>query len=197
MLTLIPYLKTLSENYEKTVSELYEKILKRKPDKTGLFYFINQLKNKRMSIENVQTALLESEEGKTFQNFSHYSDKYWNDLSLVVQYKNKLSTDNKDLHWLDDIKNRFSDIVPFKKILIVGCGNGWLERQLFDSKIGLDFDAFDISEKYINEAKQLSGNRPIKYFIDNVNSMEQIPERKYDAIFSGFCMPFYILQRFS
>lgn len=171
-------------NFEKQVSNLYKNILLREPDKTGLYYFVSQLESKNMTLDDVKTSILTSDEGKAIQNYSHYTDKYWNELPLVKQYKNKLSTDNIDLHWLDDIKNRFFDMLPFKKILIVGCGNGWLERRLFDSKIGLEFDAFDISEKYVSEAKRLSGNRPITYFIDNVNSMEKISEKKYDAIFN-------------
>jgi len=170
--------------FEKQITELYQNILKREPEKTGLYYFIAQLKSQKMNIEDVKNSLLNSDEGKCIQNFSHYSDKYWNDLTVVKKYKNKLSTDNEDLHWIDDIKNRFSKYVPFKKVLIVGCGNGWLERLLYDSKIGLEFDAFDISQKYIDEAKKLSGNRPINYFLDNVNSMEKITEKMYDAIFN-------------
>ena len=172
------------ENFESQVIKLYKEILLREPDKTGLYFFTSQLKSQKMNVEDVKNSLLNSEEGKTIQNFSHYSDKYWNELSAVIQYKNKLSTDNESLTWLDDLKNRFSNVIPFKKVLIVGCGNGWVERQLFDSKIGLDFDAFDISQKYIDEAAQLSGDRPIKYFIDNVNTMEKISEEKYDAIFN-------------
>jgi len=177
-------LKDKNIDPENTVKELYKKILKREPDKTGLYYFVSQLKNNHLTITEVSKILESSEEAKAIQSFSHYSDKYWNDLPVVKQYKNKLSTDNKDLHWLDDIKNRFSDIVPFKKILIVGCGNGWLERQLFDSKIGLDFDAFDISEKYIQEAKSQKGDRLINYFIDNINNLQKIKPNSYDAIFN-------------
>jgi 2-polyprenyl-3-methyl-5-hydroxy-6-metoxy-1,4-benzoquinol methylase len=171
-------------NYEKSVTELYKKILLRKPDKTGLYYFVSMLEKKQLTLEGVKKALQESDEGKGINSYSHYSDKYWNDLARVKQYKNKLSTGNENLDWIDDIKNKFSDYLPFNEVLIVGCGNGWLERYLYDSDIGSNFDAFDISEKYIDQAKKQSGDRSITYFIDNVNEMKHIPEKKYDAIFN-------------
>ena len=171
-------------NYEKSVTELYKKILLREPDKTSLYYFITVLEKKGMTIEDVKKTLLESDEGKAINNYSHYSDKYWNDLDKVKQYKNKLSTGNENLDWIDDIKNKFSNFLPFNVVLIVGCGNGWLERRLYDSGIGSNFDAFDVSEKYIDQAKKQSGERSITYFIDDVNKMKHIPEKKYDAIFN-------------
>jgi len=169
---------------EKKLETLYEEILHRKADKTGLFYFLSKITNKELGLDDVKTILENSEEGKAFGNFSHYSDKYWNDLPRVAQYKNKLSTDNEDIHWIDDISNRFSEKIPFENVLIVGCGNGWLERKLSDMNIGKNFDAFDISEKYIQEAKEKKGNRQINYFIDDINNLQHIEPKKYDAVFN-------------
>ena len=102
------------------------------------------LEKKQLTLEGVKKALQESDEGKGINSYSHYSDKYWNDLDKVKQYKNKLSTGNENLDWIDDIKNKFSNFLPFNVVLIVGCGNGWLERRLYDSGIGSNFDAFDV-----------------------------------------------------
>ena len=51
-------------------------------------------------------------------------------------------------------------------------------------KIGLHFDAFDISQKYIDEAQKLSTNMPIDYFIEDINTMSNIENKKYDAVFN-------------
>jgi SAM-dependent methyltransferase len=51
-------------------------------------------------------------------------------------------------------------------------------------KIGLHFDAFDISQKYIDEARELSKNMPIDYFIEDINTMSNIENKKYDAVFN-------------
>ena len=98
-------------------------------------------------LDDVRNMLSSSDEAKSIQNYSHYTDKYWNDLDSVVKYKNKLSTGDENTHWIDDIFSRFKKHLPFEDVLIVGCGNGWLERRLYDQGIGKNFDAFDISEK--------------------------------------------------
>ena len=54
----------------------------------------------------------------------HYSDKYWNDLDTVQKYINKNATGNEDTIWQIDLLTRFSEKIPFKKCLIIGCGNG-------------------------------------------------------------------------
>ncbi len=174
----------IHQNFEKQVIELYNEILLREPDKTGLYYFVSQLESKKMILGDVRNSLMTSEEGKSIQNYSHYTDKYWNDLNGVVEYKNKLSTGDKCTHWIDDIHNKFSKNIPFENILIVGCGNGWLERRLYDQGIGKNFDAFDISEKYIEEAEQKKGSRSIKYFVDDINNIQKIESKKYDAVFN-------------
>jgi len=174
----------MGSNFEKKVTELYKEFLLRDPDKTGLYYFVNLLERNEMSIEDVKKSLQESDEGKSMSDYSHYSDKYWNDLPRVEQYKNKLSTGDENIHWIDDILNRFKDYLPFKNILIVGCGNGWLERKLSDMNIGKNFDSFDISEKYIQEAKSLKENRTINYFVDDINNLQKIKPNSYDAIFN-------------
>ena len=171
-------------NYEKIVNDLYQEILLRVPDKTGLYYFTSQLKNKKITIDELRNFLSSSEEAIAIKNFSHYSDKYWNDLVPVVKYKNKLSTGNENIHWIDDILTRFESFIPFKKVLIVGCGNGWLERKLFDMGLGLEFDAFDISEKYIQDAIKMRDNRNINYFQDDINNLKKLEKKKYDAIFN-------------
>lgn len=116
--------------------------------------------------------------------YDHYKDQYWNDLDLVQYYINENATGKKGVIWQEDILTRFKNFVPFKNVLIIGCGNGWVERQLHDLKIGLHFDAFDISEKYLNTAKSLTGNRDITYFKADINNLENFPASKYDAIFN-------------
>ena len=166
------------------VTALYEDILQRKPDKTGLYYFVSRINKKLLTIDDVKKILSESEEAKSLKEYTHYSDKYWNDLEIVVKYKNKLATGNENVSWIGDILTRFKEYLPFDDVLIVGCGNGWLERQLYDLGIGKHFDAFDMSEKYINEAKELKQSRAIDYFLDDINTMSKIEDDKYDAVFN-------------
>ena len=174
----------MTNDLEKKITGLYKELLQRSPDKTGLYYFISMINKKHLTIEDVKKILSESDEAKSLKEFTHYSDKYWNDLELVRKYKDNLATGNENTHWISDILNRFKEYLPYGNVLIVGCGNGWLERQLYDLGIGKHFDAFDMSEKYINEAKELKQSRPIDYFLDDINSMSKIEDNKYDAVFN-------------
>lgn len=117
-------------------------------------------------------------------HFDHYTDTYWNDLDLVQKYINKQATGNENTIWQKDLLTRFSENIPFKKCLVIGCGNGWVERQLYDLKVGLNFDAFDISEKYLKEAKEKKDNRKICYFQNDFNDLKNLPQDHYDAIFN-------------
>ncbi len=173
-----------NEDCRKIVEDVYQEILLRDADSLGLDYFSTMLKKGTLTINDIRNTLYSSEEAKSIRNFTHYSDKYWNDLEAVLKYKNKLSTGNENTHWIEDIVIRFDKHIPFEKVLIVGCGNGWLERNLFDLGIGLNFDAFDISEKYIQEAEEKKGKRSIRYFIDDVNNLQNLEPKKYDAIFN-------------
>ena len=174
----------MTSDTTKKITDLYQDILKRSPDKTGLYYFVSKINKRELTFEDVKKILNESDEAKSLKEYTHYSDKYWNDLEVVGKYKNKLATGNENVHWIGDILNRFKEYLPFDDVLVVGCGNGWLERQLYDLGIGKHFDAFDMSEKYVNEAKELKQSRAIDYFLDDINSMSKIEDEKYDAVFN-------------
>jgi len=118
------------------------------------------------------------------QEIDHYKDSYWNELNLVQQYICENATGNKDTIWQIDILTRFKEFLPFKNVLIIGCGNGWVERQLSDLKIGLHFDAFDISKKYLDTAKKQAGNRNIRYFVADINHLNNLKQSHYDAVFN-------------
>jgi len=117
-------------------------------------------------------------------HFDHYTDTYWNDLDLVQKYINENATGDAEIIWQKDILKKFSEYVPFEKCLVIGCGNGWVERQLHDLNIGKEFDAFDISEKYIEIAKSQKENRKINYFLADLDNLQNLLENNYDAIFN-------------
>jgi len=118
------------------------------------------------------------------KSFQYYSDQYWNDLPQIQNYINQSTTDNPDVTWIEDILTRFKECLPFENVLIVGCGNGWLERQLYDLGIGKSFDAFDISDSHLKLAKKLVENRSINYFKDDINNLKNLKLKNYDAIFN-------------
>lgn len=118
------------------------------------------------------------------KDFEYYHDKYWNDLLAIQRYINESATDNPQTTWIEDIPNRFPQHIPFERVLIVGCGNGWVERELYDLGIGKKFDAFDISTAHIEMAKNQKEDRNINYFLDDMNDLKNIPFDQYDAVFN-------------
>ena len=118
------------------------------------------------------------------KSFQYYSDQYWNDLPQIQNYINQSTTDNPDVTWIEDILTRFKEYLPFENVLIVGCGNGWLERQLYDLGIGKSFDAFDISDSHLKLARKLLESRSINYFKDDINNLKNLKLKNYDAIFN-------------
>ena len=140
------------------------------------------LKN-RISNNTIAKIVLKANKLGLLDTYNHYKDQYWNDLELVQKYINKNATGDENTIWQIDILARFKKHLPFNKVLIIGCGNGWVERQLYDLGIGLHFDAFDNTEKYLKEARSLAGNRDIHYFKADINNL-RLGESKYDAIFN-------------
>lgn len=117
------------------------------------------------------------------KEYDHYQDQYWNNLDLVQQYICKNATGNKDTVWQTDMLTRFKEQIPFKNALVIGCGNGWVERQLYDLGIATHFDAFDISESYLETAKKQRGDRDINYFKADINHLK-LENNTYDVIFN-------------
>jgi 2-polyprenyl-3-methyl-5-hydroxy-6-metoxy-1,4-benzoquinol methylase len=115
----------------------------------------------------------------------------WLDSSMVRSCcVKKISINNQEypIHqWLLWIKEKFV-LTQLNYGLSIGCGSGSLERYAIKNNICLNFDAYDISEKSIAIAKELSKrenfSQLINYFALDVNGMI-LDHNKYDIIFFG------------
>lgn len=105
-------------------------------------------------------------------------------MPIIQNYINQCATDNPNITWIEDILIRFRKHISFEKVLVVGCGNGWVERQLYDIGVGKNFDAFDMSETHLVLAKKLTNNRKINYFKNDLNNLTNLKLKHYDAIFN-------------
>lgn len=110
---------------------------------------------------------------------SHYVDRYWNDLPGVLAYLCRRATGDPDVWWLDYLTTRYAT-PPRQEALVIGCGNGWVDRELIDRGIAEHVDAFDVSDSYLKEAEELRADRPIHYFKSGFGSFN--PNKKYDLI---------------
>ena len=110
---------------------------------------------------------------------NHYAAKYWNDLPEIRSYLCRNATGDNRLWWIPYFKQRYAQ-KPFATCLIIACGNGRIERELYDNGIALEFDAFDYSDTYLNEARAKKGTRPINYFKSSFESLSL--QKKYDLV---------------
>ncbi len=113
------------------------------------------------------------------ETVNHYSDRYWNDLPEVVRYMCRNATGNEDLWWTGYLKQRYAS-PPRKRALMIACGNGWVERELFDLGVASHFDAFDPNPAYLEQADQLKEDRSIDYFQATFTDFKS--EHQYDLV---------------
>lgn len=72
----------------------------------------------------------------------YYSGRYWNDLPAVRRHLDRRASGRPDTTWIEYLA---TDGRRFPRALILNCGNGWVERDLFraglvDEVVGIDID---------------------------------------------------------
>jgi len=110
---------------------------------------------------------------------NHYADRFWNDLPEVRAYLCESATGDRNLWWIPYIKQRYAK-TPFRSCLILACGNGRIERELYDTGVALEFDAFDYSDDYLGQARALKGDRPVNYFKSTFETL--CLDKQYDLV---------------
>jgi SAM-dependent methyltransferase len=107
-------------------------------------------------------------------------DRYWNEIPAVVAHLSRLSTGDPSRWWMEDFKSRYAD-PPRRRALVLACGNGWVERSLFDLDVARHFDAFDVSPQLVAEAEESRGDRAITYQVSDFASFDPEPQ-SYDLV---------------
>jgi ubiquinone/menaquinone biosynthesis C-methylase UbiE len=117
---------------------------------------------------------------------------HWLDSPIVTEHALKiLKVEDKLMsvvQWLLWIKEKYIHSSVLDYGLSICCGDGTLERHALNLEICSKFDAFDISSKSIQAAKEQSIEQGmvdrINYFVDDLNNIN-LDRDKYDIIFSG------------
>ena len=91
----------------------------------------------------------------------YYRGLYWNDYETVRTELNRRATGSTELIWQDHFQS--STKAQFSKALIINCGNGWVERELFDRGLFKEAVAFDASEALLQQAEEKRAGRSIRY----------------------------------
>ena len=111
----------------------------------------------------------------------YYQGMYWNDYAIVRDELNRRATGHATTTWHE----HFSALTQpkFRKALILNCGNGWVERDMFDRGMFHEAVAFDASANLLTQAEDNRGERPIQYRRIDANeiSLEALG-RGYDLV---------------
>jgi SAM-dependent methyltransferase len=112
----------------------------------------------------------------------YYGGGYWNDLPQVRDYIESRSTGKPATRWFQHLRQTHGDR-PFKKALILNCGNGWVERDLLTQGIALESVGIDISEDLLDQARKQAADAGLqaRYYARDINTAD-LPEDGYDLV---------------
>ncbi len=110
----------------------------------------------------------------------YYKGGYWNSYDVVVTEINRRVSGRPDRGYVD----AFRDVVAqrrFARALFINCGNGWVEREMFqrgvfDEGVGIDF-----SDELLEQARANATGLPISYHRVDINEAV-FPDRRYDLV---------------
>jgi SAM-dependent methyltransferase len=99
----------------------------------------------------------------------YYGGGYWNELVPVQRMFSERISNCAPGPWFRDFSERHAE--PFRRALILNCGNGWVERDmasanLFEEALGIDY-----SEALLDEARlaATAAGLPLTYRQMNIN----------------------------
>jgi 2-polyprenyl-3-methyl-5-hydroxy-6-metoxy-1,4-benzoquinol methylase len=108
---------------------------------------------------------------------------HWMSSPAVQLHLNERSTGTAARDWLSAWAPRFFPPGALR-ILVLGCGEGWLERALIRRPFVTHIDAVDVATDAVGRAAaqaSAEGLHEIDYRVADLNS-EKLPENRYDVI---------------
>ena len=89
--------------------------------------------------------------------------------------------------WPRHFLNHYVNGGLFERALVINCGNGWVERELYDLGIFKSAVAFDYSSELLDQARKEAGIRPLEYLQADCNKIE-FPENSFDLVINVAAM---------
>ena len=97
----------------------------------------------------------------------YYEGSYWNDLDCTNRMMNARVSGDESVNWWRHFADRTGRV--FERALILNCGNGWVEREMFDGGLFKEAVGIDFSHTLLNEARAAADDRPFRYVQMNIN----------------------------
>jgi len=114
-------------------------------------------------------------------------DAFWMNPARVRAHLNRLATGSPFCDWLTWFKTHWFPPDPggaLRRCLVLGCGDGWLERALVADRPDLRVDACDIAPGAVARARETArgiGREAIEYSVLDLDR-EELPADRYDLI---------------
>lgn len=117
----------------------------------------------------------------------YYGTHYWNDHDAVRRELNRRATGDEDVIWYRHLLSLQRE--PFRKALILNCGNGWVERELLAHGVVTEAVGVDVSEALLADARAAAATEglPLRYYEMDTNAAA-FPEDGYDLVVNHAAM---------
>ena len=111
----------------------------------------------------------------------YYGGGYWNELDAVRRMFNQRISGRAVGPWFSDFSMGRTE--PFRRALILNCGNGWVEREMVSANVMAEAVGIDYSEALLDEARQAAAahDLPLTYHQMNVNAAT-FPSEEFDLV---------------
>jgi SAM-dependent methyltransferase len=110
---------------------------------------------------------------------TYYRDRYWNEAPGVDMYLQRRATGDPFKDWITHLHQWHGG--PFRKALVLNCGNGWVEQMMVDRGVVAEAVGVDIGADLLAQAEQAAAGRPIRHYRLDVNA-GAFPEGGYDLV---------------
>ena len=102
----------------------------------------------------------------------YYTTGFWNQFPETVAYQHRLATGDENLGWVAHI-HQINGSRPFKRALVLNCGNGWLERVLVGEGFVDSAVAVDVLPDFIEQCRRDVEGLDIEYVLMDVNHIRE------------------------
>jgi SAM-dependent methyltransferase len=112
--------------------------------------------------------------------FTHtLAEVSWMASTAVLMHLNERATGDPARNWLSSWANRFF-VGDNLRVLVLGCGEGWLERAVAEWPYVAHIDAVDVAEEAIARARAMGGPK-ITYGVVDLNR-DVLDANAYDVV---------------
>tara|TARA_B100001287_G_scaffold85837_1_gene71704 strand:+ start:1131 stop:2465 length:1335 start_codon:yes stop_codon:yes gene_type:complete len=108
----------------------------------------------------------------------YYTGRYWNDYPECMSIINKRLF-GQDIDWKDYLLDNGNS--GFEHALILNCGNGRVERELYDTGIIKKATAVEYIKELVDQCNKNKGSRDITYIQHDINTIS-FPENTFDCV---------------